>query len=57
MAPVLHSSSGILACFALPVLARELAWGTQTNWRHDHFGLKSALRRRDFRPGKDGLIK
>jgi len=42
MVPVFAKSSG------------ELAWQSQTNWRHGHFGLKSAPHHRDFRPGKEG---
>jgi len=44
MVPVFAKSSG------------ELAWQSQTNWRHGHFGLKSAPHHRDFRPEKEGVV-
>jgi len=57
MAPALQSTAEVAAFFALPVFTGEVARGTQATWRHGHFGLKSAPNHRDFRPGKDGLIK
>jgi hypothetical protein len=57
MAPALQSTSKVAAFFALPAFTGEVSWGTQATWRHGHFGLKSAPSHRDFRPGKDGLIK
>jgi hypothetical protein len=32
----------------------KLAWRSQSNRRHGHFGLKSAPRHRDFRPEMEG---
>jgi hypothetical protein len=34
----------------------EVAWVNQATWHHCHFGLKSAPRRRDFRPVKEGVV-